>query len=75
MKEVLEHIIKSLVNNKENVVVTEEAKDKLVHYHVTVDKEDFGRVIGHEGKIAKSIRTIMGAIATIYNVKVVIDIR
>ena len=40
-----------------------------------VDKDDFGKVIGHEGKIAKSIRAIMGAIATVKEVKVVVDIR
>ena len=75
MKNVLEHIIKSLVINKDNVTITEEKKDKLVYFHINVDKEDIGKVIGHEGKIAKSIRSIMGAIATVENVKVIIDIK
>lgn len=75
MKEILEHIVKSLVTNKNNVVVTEDVNDKIIHYNVSVDKSDFGKVIGHEGKIAKSIRVIMGAIATINDVKVIVDIR
>ena len=75
MKEVLEHIIKNLVLKKENVIITEDINDRLVKYQISVDKDDFGRIIGHEGKIAKSIRLIMSAIATIKNVKVVVDIR
>lgn len=75
MKEVLEHIVKNLVMNKDSVVINEEVNDRLVRYQVTVDKDDFGRIIGHEGKIAKSIRLIMGAIATIKDVKVIVDIR
>lgn len=74
MKDVLEHIVKSLVSNKDSVKIDETIEDKLVKYHIDVDKEDFGKVIGHQGKIASSIRSIMGAIATIKDVKVIIDI-
>ena len=74
MKEVLEHLVKSLVVNKDKVIITEDIKDRLVHYHVNVDNKDYGKIIGHGGKIAKSIRSIMGAIATIKDVKVVVDI-
>ncbi len=75
MKKVLEHIVKSLVINKDSVVINEEVNDRLVRYEVSVNKDDYGRIIGHEGKIAKSIRLIMGAIATIKDVKVIVDIR
>lgn len=74
MKEVLEHLVKALVVNEEAVEITETINDKFVRYHVNVDKSDFGKIIGHGGKIAKSIRSIMGAIATIKDVKVVVDI-
>lgn len=77
MKEVLEHIVKSLVKDKSAVNITEEVLNggNEIHEHVVVASDDYGRVIGHEGKIAKSIRLIMGAIATTKNVKVVVDIR
>ena len=75
MKEILEYIVKALVNNKNNVVIKEEKDGNFIRYTVQVDKDDFGKVIGHEGKIAKSIRSIMGAIATVKDVKVVVDIR
>ena len=75
MKEILEYIVKELVNKKDQVVINEEKDGNFVRLTVQVDKDDFGKIIGHEGKIAKSIRTIMGAIATIKDIKVVVDIR
>ena len=75
MKDILEYIVKELVNIKDKVSITEEKDGNFIRYTVVVDKEDFGKVIGHEGKIAKSIRSIMGAIATMREVKVFIDIR
>lgn len=75
MKDILEYIVKELVSKKDKVSITEEKDGNFVRYTVNVDKDDFGKVIGHEGKIAKSIRSIMGAIATMKEVKVVIDIR
>ena len=75
MKDVLEYIVKELVNKKDKVSITEEKDGNFIRYTVVVDKDDFGKVIGHEGKIAKSIRSIMGAIATMREVTVVIDIR
>ena len=75
MKDVLEYIVKELVNKKDKVSITEEKDGNFIRYTVVVDKDVFGKVIGHEGKIAKSIRSIMGAIAPMREVKVVIDIR
>ena len=75
MKEILEYIVKELVVNKDKVSIKEDKDGNFIRYTVQVDKDDFGKVIGHEGKIAKSIRAIMGAIATLREVKVVVDIR
>lgn len=75
MKEVLEYIVNALVTKKDKVNIKEEKDGNFIRYTVQVDKDDFGKVIGHEGKIAKSIRAIMGAIATVKEVKVVVDIR
>ena len=75
MKDILEYIVKELVVHKDKIVINEEKDGNFIRYTVQVDKEDFGKVIGHEGKIAKSIRTIMGAIATMKDIKVVVDIR
>lgn len=64
MKDVLESIIVSLVDNKEAVSIKEVEGEKTIVYEVTVAEEDMGRIIGKQGKIANSIRTIMKAVAT-----------
>lgn len=64
MKEMLQIIIESLVDNKEEVSIVEIEKGKTIVYQVKVDAKDMGKVIGKQGKIAKSIRTVARAIAT-----------
>ena len=63
MKEILEVIIKNLVENQDEVSINENESTKSVCYEVKVAKEDTGKVIGKQGKMAKSIRTVMKAIA------------
>lgn len=75
MKDTLEYIVKQLVSKKDEVNIKEERDGNFIRLTVQVDKDDFGKIIGHEGKIAKSIRQILGAIATLKNLKVVVDIR
>ena len=73
MKEILETIIESLIPENATVSVTEIPSEKETKYEVRVSKGDMGRVIGKNGKIAKSIRTLMRAIASKENKKVVIE--
>jgi predicted RNA-binding protein YlqC (UPF0109 family) len=63
MKEVLEILIKNLVEQKDNVVITETEEGNLITYSVKVDETDMGKVIGKQGRIAKSIRNVMKAVA------------
>lgn len=63
MKEVLEVIIKNLVSNPESVTINEKIEERNARYEVTVAKSDMGKVIGKQGKIAKSIRSVMKSIA------------
>ena len=63
MKKVLELIIKNLVSNEEEVSINEVTDEKSVSYEVKVAKEDMGKIIGKQGKMAKSIRSIIKAIA------------
>ena len=62
-EEVLEVIIKNLVNNKDAVEIKEVENEKSIVFEVKVADEDFGKVIGKQGKIAQSIRTVMKAVA------------
>lgn len=63
MKETLELIINSLVNDKEAVSINEIDGEKSVIFEVKVVENDMGKVIGKEGRIAKAIRTIMKSLA------------
>lgn len=73
MKEMLEIMIKNLVENTDAVEITETIKDNITTYEVKVDSNDMGKVIGRQGKIAKSIRTVAKAIATKENQKINIE--
>ena len=64
MKEILETIIKNLVDDKESISINEVEGEKSIVLEVKVATSDMGKVIGKEGRIAKSIRTIVKAIAT-----------
>ena len=63
MKEILETIISNLVENKEAVEIKELEGEKSIVYEVKVDQSDMGKIIGKQGRLAKSIRTVMKAVA------------
>lgn len=59
MEELVRYIVENLVNNKEAVKITTEADGNDSVIKVVVAKEDMGKVIGKNGKIAQSIRAIV----------------
>ncbi len=61
MKELIEYIAKSLVDNPEEVSVTELEGEQTTVIELKVAKEDIGKVIGKQGRTAMAIRTILGA--------------
>jgi predicted RNA-binding protein YlqC (UPF0109 family) len=74
MKELLETIARSLVDHPEEVRVSETENDSTVILELSVAREDMGKVIGKQGRIAKAIRTVIKAAATRENVKAVVEI-
>jgi predicted RNA-binding protein YlqC (UPF0109 family) len=74
MKELVEVIAKSLVDHPDEVVVTEKETDKAITVILKVASDDMGKVIGKQGRIAKSIRTVVKAAATKDDKKVVVEI-
>ena len=74
MKEMLEMLVKSLVDNKDNVEITEVENGDDVTLEIRVDSSDMGKVIGKQGKIAKAIRVLMRAYATKVGKKVSVEI-
>ena len=73
MKEILETIILSLVEDKTTVTIEEKSDEKTIFFEVKVADKDMGKVIGKEGKVAKSIRTVMKAVASKERKKVSIE--
>ncbi len=63
MKSVLELIITSLVENKEGVSIEEIVNEKNIDFKVKVSPSDMGKIIGKQGRVAKSIRTVMKSVA------------
>ncbi len=63
MKEILETIITSLVEDKEAVEIKEIDNGKTIVFEVKVAQSDMGKVIGRQGRIARSIRTVIKATA------------
>jgi len=74
MKELVQYLAKSLVNNPDAVEVTETEGESASVLELKVAKEDLGRIIGKQGRTAKSIRTILNAAASRTSRKVVLEI-
>ena len=74
MKELIEVIAKALVDNPDEVVVTEktEGRDTVIELHVAAS--DMGKVIGKQGRIAKAIRSVVKAAAAKEEKKVIVEI-
>lgn len=74
MKELVKYLAKSLVNNPDAVEVKQTEGETASVLELKVAKEDLGRIIGKQGRTAKSIRTILNAAASRTNRKVVLEI-
>ena len=73
MKEILETIVKNLVDNQEAINIKEVEGEKTIIFEVKVAEEDMGKIIGRQGKIAQSIRTVMKAVANKNDKKITVE--
>ena len=73
MKEILNTIITNLVDSKEAVEINEIEGTQSVVFEVKVAENDMGKIIGKQGRIAKSIRTVMKAVAAKENKKATVE--
>lgn len=74
MKDLVQFLAKSLVNDPGAVEINETTHEGASVLQLKVAKEDLGRIIGKQGRTAKSIRTLVNAAATINNRRVVLEI-
>ncbi len=74
MKELIETIVKPLVDFPEDVKVDVIEEDQRVTYQLSVNKTDMGKVIGKQGRVAKAIRTVVYAAGSSQNKKIFLEI-
>ncbi|MBZ4672332.1 MAG: hypothetical protein JG762_562 [Deferribacteraceae bacterium] len=74
MKELVEFIVKSLVDNPDKVMLEEVEGEKTTVIELRVDPADLGKVIGKQGRTARSIRTILNAAGIKKGKRIVLEI-
>ncbi|MCK5836941.1 MAG: KH domain-containing protein [Desulfobacula sp.] len=74
MKELVEYIAKALVDNPDQVLVSEVVGDQTSVLELKVAKEDLGKVIGKQGRSARAMRTILSAASTKLKKRTVLEI-
>ena len=75
MKDMISFIARALVNKPEEVEVTETESPEAIIINLSVAPEDMGKVIGKQGRIAKSIRTLLKAATARAEKPVFLEIR
>ncbi len=75
MKDLVEVIAKALVENPDEVVVTQREDDRAIVLELHVAPSDMGKVIGKQGRIAKAIRAVVKAASAKETKKVIVDIQ
>jgi len=75
MKDALTYIITSIVDNQNDVAISEETDEQgTIHFIIHVAKEDVGKIIGKDGKVIRAIRNVMKIPAIKQNKRIRIDI-
>ncbi|TET27525.1 KH domain-containing protein [Candidatus Aerophobetes bacterium] len=74
MREMVEYIVKQIVDSPEEVKVQEIKAEKVILLEISVAKEDMGKVIGKGGRVANAIRVLVGAAAAKLKKRVMVEI-
>ena len=74
MKDLVEHIARALVDKPEDVMVTAIEGNQATVLELKVAKEDLGKIIGKQGRTARSLRTIIGAASAKERRRVILEI-
>jgi len=74
LKDLIEILVKALVDEQDQVEILEINRDNTLTYQVQVAPGDLGKVIGKDGKIANALRTVAKAAAMKSGKKIYVDI-
>ena len=74
MQDLIEHIARSLVDDPTQVSVTSSRRGNSIRFYLTVAKEDMGRVIGRQGRVANAMRSLLRVAAVKQDVRADLDV-
>jgi len=74
MKELLNHIVTSIVDAPEKIMVDEKEVDGMVEFTVHAPQEEIGKIIGKEGKVIRAIRNVVRILAIKQHKKIHINL-
>jgi predicted RNA-binding protein YlqC (UPF0109 family) len=74
MKELIETIVKPLVDFPDEVAIHVAEEDNRITYLLSVNKNDIGKVIGKQGRVARAIRTVVYAAGSLHQKKLIVEI-
>ena len=74
MKDLIDYMARAIVDNPDEVEVTEEKEDDQIVYHLRVAESDMGKVIGKQGRIANAMRTLLKVAAVRRGTRAVLEI-
>lgn len=74
MKQLIEYIARSIVDNPDAVIVNEVPAEKGVIYRLSVAPEDMGKVIGKQGRIVKAMRVLLRVSAVRKGTRAILEV-
>ncbi len=74
LREMVEYVARALTSNPDAVEVTEEEDGNRTIFHLNVDDKDKGKVIGRDGRVAQSIRSLLRVAATKQGTRITLEI-
>jgi predicted RNA-binding protein YlqC (UPF0109 family) len=74
VRELVEYLTKSLVDEPDEVSVEEVDAGRVTVYEVTVAEDDVGKIIGRQGKVIRAVRSVVKAAATRQGTRVDVDV-
>jgi hypothetical protein len=74
MKELIEYVVKALVDHPDDLRITEIEGERTIVYELRCHPEDVGKVIGKSGKTVGAIRTLLGTVAARQNRRAMLEV-
>lgn len=74
MRDLIDYMARAIVDNPDEVEVTEEEEDDQIVYHLRVAESDMGKVIGKQGRIANAMRTLLKVAAVRRGTRALLEI-